>query len=64
MIILISKIKEMKNEKVEFDNLSYKELQEIYLKLRKDFIEVDKRLKGFDKSIGLCSDGGRGSYKP
>ena len=54
----------MKKEKVEFDNLSYKELQEIYLKLRKDLIEVDNRLKGFDKSIGRCSDGGRGSYKP
>ena len=53
----------MKNEKAEFDNLSYKELQEIYLKLRKDLIEVDKRLKALDKSIGLCSDGGRGSYK-
>lgn len=54
----------MKKEKVEFDNLSYKELQEIYSKLRKDLIDVDKRLKEFDKSIGLCSDGGRGSYKP
>ena len=40
----------------EFDNLSYKELQEI-------LFEIDKRLKEFDKPIGLCSDGGRGSYK-
>ena len=52
-----SKIKEMKKGEVDFDNLSYKELQEIRF-------EVDKRLKGFDKSIGLCSDGGRGNYKP
>ena len=51
-------------EKVELDNFSYKELLEIHSKLRKDFFEVDKRLKEFDKSIGVCSDGGRGSYKP
>ena len=57
-----SKIKEMKKEKADFDNLSYKELQEIYSKLKKDLLEVDKRLKGFDKSIGVYSDGGRGSY--
>ena len=47
-----------------FDNLSYKELQEIHSKLREDFLEVDKRLKEFDKSIGICSDGGRGNYNP
>ena len=52
----------MKKWEVDFDNLSYKELQEIHSKLRKDFIEVDKRLKGFDKSISVFSDGGRGSY--
>ena len=52
----------MKKEKVEFDNLSYKELQEIYSKLRKDLIQVDKRLKEFDKSISRNSDGGRGNY--
>ena len=31
---------------------------------KKDLIEVDKRLKEFDKSIGVFSDCGRGSYKP
>ena len=41
-------------EKVELDNFSYKELQEIRLKLRKDLIDVDNRLKGFDK-IGRAS---------
>ena len=50
-------------KKVELDNFSYKELLEIHSKLRKDLIDVDNRLKEFDKSIGLCSDGGRGSYK-
>ena len=53
----------MTKEKFEFNNLSYKELQEIRLKLRKDLIDVDKRLKALDKSISICSDGGRGSYK-
>ena len=50
--------------KKDYNNMSYREIQEIHSKLRKDFIEVDKILKDFDKSIGRYSDGGRGNYKP